>query len=101
MASVGWCSTASGSSGDGVENVALLAAGLVDDVGDVGDVGGTDRVPAAVEAATKRTTALSLRNVSFRTGDPAEMSFERPFDAVIGAATSCSFNTIRRRCFGS
>jgi SAM-dependent methyltransferase len=34
--------------------------------------------------ARKRVDERSLRNVSFRDGDPAEMAFERPFDAVVG-----------------
>lgn len=67
--------------GSGAGDVAFLAAELV---GDTGEVVGIDRAPAAVEAARTRATARSLRNVSFRDGDPAEMTFERPFDAVIG-----------------
>src|SRR5207247_9529903 len=38
----------------------------------------------AVAVARKRASALSLRNVSFREGDPTSMTFEKPFDAVIG-----------------
>jgi ubiquinone/menaquinone biosynthesis C-methylase UbiE len=67
--------------GSGAGDVAFLAADLV---GDTGEVVGVDRVPAALETARARATARSRRNVSFRAGDPAEMAFERPFDAVIG-----------------
>ena len=67
--------------GCGAGDVAFLAAKLV---GETGEVVGVDRVPAAVAAATERAAALSLSNVSFRVGDPAEMEFDQPFDAVIG-----------------
>jgi SAM-dependent methyltransferase len=45
---------------------------------------GSDRAPAAVAAAREAAAARGLANVSFREGDPAEMAFERPFDAVVG-----------------
>jgi ubiquinone/menaquinone biosynthesis C-methylase UbiE len=67
--------------GSGAGDVAFLAAKLV---GDTGEVVGVDRVPAAIDAARARASAQSLRNVEFQTGDPAEMNFDRPFDAVIG-----------------
>jgi ubiquinone/menaquinone biosynthesis C-methylase UbiE len=67
--------------GSGAGDVALLAADLV---GETGEVIGVDRVPAALEVARARATSRSLRNVSFRDGDPAALAFERPFDAVIG-----------------
>jgi SAM-dependent methyltransferase len=67
--------------GSGVGDVAFLAADLV---GAGGEVVGTDRSPAALAMARQRADARSLRNVDFREGDPAEMTFERPFDAVIG-----------------
>jgi ubiquinone/menaquinone biosynthesis C-methylase UbiE len=67
--------------GSGAGDVAFLAAELV---GDTGEVVGIDRVPAAVEAASARAKAKSLGNVSFRVGDPTEIEFEKPFDAVIG-----------------
>jgi trans-aconitate methyltransferase len=38
----------------------------------------------AVNTAEYRVHTDGLSNVSFRHGDPAEMSFERPFDAVVG-----------------
>lgn len=67
--------------GSGAGDVAFLAAELV---GAKGEVVGTDRSPAALATARRRADARSLRNVVFREGDPAEMKFDRPFDAVIG-----------------
>jgi len=67
--------------GSGAGDVAFLTAELV---GAAGEVIGSDRAEAAVEAATKRANARGLRNVSFRRGDPATMTFDRPFDAVVG-----------------
>jgi SAM-dependent methyltransferase len=67
--------------GSGAGDVAFLAADLV---GAGGEVVGTDRSPAALVTARRRADARSLRNVVFRDGDPAEMTFDRPFDAVIG-----------------
>ncbi len=67
--------------GSGAGDVAFLAADLV---GTRGEVVGTDRSPAALAMARQRADARSLRNVAFREGDPAEMTFDRPFDAVIG-----------------
>ena len=67
--------------GSGSGDVAFLAAELV---GDQGAVVGVDRAPAAIAAARRRADAQSLSNVSFREGDAAEMTFEKPFDAVIG-----------------
>jgi ubiquinone/menaquinone biosynthesis C-methylase UbiE len=67
--------------GSGAGDVAFLVADLV---GDSGEVVGADRVAAALETARTRAAARSLRNVSFRVGDPGEMTFERSFDAVVG-----------------
>jgi len=67
--------------GSGAGDVAFLAADLV---GARGEVVGTDRSPAALATARRRADARALRNVDFRDGDPAEMTFDRPFDAVIG-----------------
>ena len=67
--------------GSGVGDVAFVAADLV---GDSGEVIGTDRGATAVVAATERAKARGLGNLSFREGDPAEMAFGKPFDAVIG-----------------
>lgn len=67
--------------GSGAGDVAFLGAEIV---GSSGEVVGVDRAAVAVATATARAAAKSLRNVSFRVGDAAEMAFERPFDAVIG-----------------
>jgi SAM-dependent methyltransferase len=67
--------------GSGAGDVAFLLADLV---GVGGEVVGTDRSAAALATARQRADARSIRNVSFREGDPAEMTFDRPFDAVIG-----------------
>jgi ubiquinone/menaquinone biosynthesis C-methylase UbiE len=67
--------------GSGAGDVAFLAADLV---GDVGEVIGVDKVATAVTIATHRAEAKGLRNVSFRLGDPSELEFDRPFDAIVG-----------------
>jgi SAM-dependent methyltransferase len=67
--------------GTGAGDVAFLAAELV---GDSGLVVGVDRSADALSVATARAAGRSCSNVSFREGDPAEMGFERPFDAVMG-----------------
>src|SRR5215469_16514752 len=67
--------------GCGSGDVAFLAADLV---GPTGEVIGADRAAAAVQRATARAEARDLRHVKFLEGDPAEMQFDRPFDAVIG-----------------
>jgi len=67
--------------GSGAGDVAFLAAELV---GAMGEIVGVDRAAAAVAAARRRAAERPLHNVSFRVGDPSEMSFERPFDAVVG-----------------
>ena len=67
--------------GSGAGDVAFLAAELV---GAGGEVVGADRSADAVARARQRAAARSLRQVSFREGDPAAMAFDRPFDAVVG-----------------
>jgi len=67
--------------GSGSGDVAFLAADLV---GAGGSVIGVDRAPAAIATARRRAEARALRNVSFREGDPAELSFDAPFDAIVG-----------------
>jgi SAM-dependent methyltransferase len=66
--------------GSGMGDVALLAAELV---GPRGEVVGTDRVPSIVAAASARLDA-SQSNVRFVIGDPSELVFDWPFDAVVG-----------------
>jgi ubiquinone/menaquinone biosynthesis C-methylase UbiE len=67
--------------GCGSGDVAFLAADLV---GPSGEVIGLDRAAAAAQRATVRAQTRALRNVKFLEGDPTEMQFERPFDAVVG-----------------
>jgi ubiquinone/menaquinone biosynthesis C-methylase UbiE len=67
--------------GSGAGDVAFLAAELV---GETGMVLGVDKASAAVSAATVAARERGLRNVQFREGDPAEMTFEQRFDAAIG-----------------
>jgi protein-L-isoaspartate O-methyltransferase len=65
--------------GTGRGDVAMLVAEIV---GENGAVVGVDRAPAAIAVAEQR--AADLPNVSFSAGDPAEIEFASPFDAVVG-----------------
>lgn len=67
--------------GSGGGEVAFLAAELV---GEAGIVLGTDKAPTAVATATLAAKQRGLRNVQFREGNPAEMTFDSRFDAVVG-----------------
>lgn len=67
--------------GSGAGDVAFLAAELV---GRTGEVIGTDTSAVAITAATKEVLIRSVANVQFVKGDPAEMTFDRPFDAIVG-----------------
>jgi ubiquinone/menaquinone biosynthesis C-methylase UbiE len=67
--------------GSGSGDVAFLAARMV---GPAGGVVGTDRSSSAVYMARERARELGLKNVCFLEGDPAEMHFDRTFDAVVG-----------------
>jgi SAM-dependent methyltransferase len=67
--------------GSGVGDVAFLTAELV---GGTGEVVGADRAPEALGVARARVQSRSLENVSFVDGDPAQMTFEHPFDAIVG-----------------
>lgn len=67
--------------GSGAGHVSFLVASLV---GPAGEVLGVDRSTAAVEAARAGARARSLDNVDFQAGDPTEMVFAAPFDAVVG-----------------
>jgi ubiquinone/menaquinone biosynthesis C-methylase UbiE len=67
--------------GSGAGDVSFLAADLVSDSG---SIVGADRSSAAVAAARARAFAGRRRNVFFRQGDPVDMTFDEPFDAVIG-----------------
>jgi SAM-dependent methyltransferase len=67
--------------GSGAGDVAFLIAGIV---GPGGGVVGVDRAPAALVAARSRAEERGLHHVTFLEGDPAEMSFDDPFDALVG-----------------
>jgi SAM-dependent methyltransferase len=67
--------------GSGAGHTALLAADMV---GPGGQVVGVDRSPAALKTARARAEAHALRHVSFLEGNPAAMTFDAPFDAVVG-----------------
>ena len=67
--------------GSGAGDTAFLAADLV---GATGEVIGVDKAPAAIAVARARVQAHSIRNVSFCEGDPAELIFDQPFDAIVG-----------------
>src|SRR5260370_6213417 len=67
--------------GCGGGDVALLVADLV---GPGGEVVGIDRVSSAVQWAISRAQFRSMSNIRFLEGDPTEMSFDEPFDAVVG-----------------
>jgi SAM-dependent methyltransferase len=67
--------------GSGAGDVALLVSQMV---GPTGAVIGTDREDPALNTARARAEQAGLTNLEFRKGDPAEMTFEQPFDAVVG-----------------
>jgi SAM-dependent methyltransferase len=67
--------------GSGCGHTAFVAADLV---GSTGEVVGTDRSGRAVETARAGAAARGLANVRFLEGDPAMMTFEEPFDALVG-----------------
>jgi len=67
--------------GSGIGDIAFLAAELV---GDVGQIIGVERAAAALRVARRRASALATGNVTFLDGDPAELTFDRPFDAIVG-----------------
>jgi SAM-dependent methyltransferase len=67
--------------GSGAGDVAFLLADLV---GPRGEVVGVDRSAAALATARARAAERGATNVTFHEGDPAEIAFDRPFDAVAG-----------------
>ena len=69
--------------GSGAGDVAFLVAGIV---GPDGSVVGVDRVPEALATARARAEERSLRHVSFREGELAEVELDDggPFDAAVG-----------------
>ena len=67
--------------GSGAGDTALL---LADVVGEDGEVVGLDRSADAVAVARAKVSARSLRNVTFVQGAADEVTFNAPFDAVVG-----------------
>jgi ubiquinone/menaquinone biosynthesis C-methylase UbiE len=67
--------------GSGAGDVAFL---LREIVGQDGRVVGTDRAPEAIQRARERATALGYSNVEFVQGDPVDMAFHEPVDALAG-----------------
>jgi ubiquinone/menaquinone biosynthesis C-methylase UbiE len=67
--------------GCGSGDVSFLASELV---GPSGKVIGADQATSAVQRATERARARQIGNVQFFEGDPTQMQFDRPFDAIIG-----------------
>jgi SAM-dependent methyltransferase len=67
--------------GSGIGDIAFLAAELV---GEVGEVIGVERAEAALKVARRRAGSLPTGNVTFLDGDPAELTFDRAFDAIVG-----------------
>jgi len=65
--------------GCGAGDTSVLVAKMV---GERGEVVGVDRAPAAIGAAQAK--GKGRRNLRFLEGDPADMTFEQPFDAVVG-----------------
>lgn len=67
--------------GSGPGDVSFLARELV---GPEGRVTGVDRSPEALAKARGRAAELGYSNVTFVQGDPTELSFDEPFDALAG-----------------
>ncbi|TPI38614.1 methyltransferase domain-containing protein [Mesorhizobium sp. B3-1-9] len=67
--------------GSGAGDVAFLCGELV---GPTGEVVGTDLALVAVEQAELRAKNAGSDRIAFRHGDPAEMKFDEPFDAIVG-----------------
>jgi len=67
--------------GSGAGDAALVAADLV---GTAGSVTGVDTAEEAVRWASARCLSRRIGNIEFRVGDPTEMEFRAPFDAIVG-----------------
>lgn len=67
--------------GSGAGDVAFL---LREIVGPEGRVVGTDRASEAIGRARERAKPLEYSNVEFVQGDPVDMNFDEPFDALAG-----------------
>lgn len=67
--------------GSGAGDVAILLAEIV---GPTGSIVGTDRSRDALDLARRHVEELGLGNITFQLGDPSELMFDQPFDAVAG-----------------
>ena len=67
--------------GSGAGDVALLVAELI---GPTGQIVGVDRSRSALAVARARANEWALNNLTFHEGDLSVMSFEQPFDAIVG-----------------
>ena len=67
--------------GSGPGDTAILAAELVVPTG---QVVGIDRSAAALAIARSRAKDRSFRHVDFLEGEPGGVTFDRPFDAIVG-----------------
>jgi len=67
--------------GSGAGDTAILAAELVVPTG---QVVGIDRSATALATARSRAKDRSFRHVDFLEGEPAALTFDRPFDAIVG-----------------
>ncbi len=67
--------------GSGAGDVALLLAELI---GESGVVIGFDRSAVGVETARAKVAERGVPNVSFIVGGATDLSFDEPFDAVVG-----------------
>ncbi len=67
--------------GSGAGDVAFL---LREIVGPEGKVVGADRPPEAIQRSRERAAALGYSNVEFVQGDPVDVDFDEPFDALAG-----------------
>jgi SAM-dependent methyltransferase len=67
--------------GCGAGDVAFLVADLV---GPSGEVVGTERFVSALQWALSRAQFRCLSNTRFLEGDASELTFDEPFDAIVG-----------------
>jgi ubiquinone/menaquinone biosynthesis C-methylase UbiE len=67
--------------GTGIGETAFLGADLV---GADGTVVAVDRSEVALAAARDRARELGFENITFVQGDPSELEFDGPFDAIVG-----------------
>lgn len=67
--------------GSGAGDVAILARELV---GESGEVVGADLSETGIATVRQRVSDKGFGNILFHVGDPTALTFDRPFDAVIG-----------------